>query len=379
MQRTQALKKTLESLARVYHEDGPVPVDFGKPSRATPSGEVKVDVNVRDAYGRDLSGAQELRLIANTLSHEIEHLHESDLTSKQDFMGEYPERRQLAGAVINILEDQYIDHTRTQRYPGLRKAQAFSVDAIMENHHRRPRVDNMDDPVAQAREAFTQLAFAGYVKGISGCDEELRTMLGKLRPIIREVRTEDDQEARKDLAHAAMDVLDEYLPEGRDADMPDECVVCEERTPVVILPLLGPVCSRCAPSGHGPSDGEGPGERPDEGERVNVVEAPPDDGGDGDDPPGEEPGQGQPGPDDEGDGGGPGGGPGGDGPGQDGDPGDGDDGDGPGQGGGEGPGEQAPVSDADDGREIDPREWEWLDLGDHEDHEVAVVDDDATV
>jgi len=379
MRRTDALKRTLEGLSRVYEGDKSVPVQFGSPSRAVPAGQsmpegtatedsVVISPNVRDELGRDLNGAQELRCIANTLSHEIEHLRESDLTSKKEFMEQYDDHPQFAGMVINVLEDQYIDYTRTQRYPGLRKAQAFVVDTLMENHHRWPRVDNIDSRPKAMQEAFRQLAFAGYAKGFEDADDWLREFLGRVRPLIDRVRREHDQEARKDIAHQCMAISDEYLPDREDIDMPDECVVCEQREPVVIAPLIGPVCEECAPSGHGPDDGRQEAEIPDDldaGDGDGVPVPAPDQPDDADAEPG----------DGDGDGGeGEGAGAGGEQPGEGagGEPGDAGDGEG-------GRGEQSPVSDADGDRGIDPTEWDWLDLDGHEGHTVSIVDDDAEV
>lgn len=379
MRRTDALKRTLEGLSRVYEGDKSVPVQFGSPSRAVPRGHdlpegtatedsVVISPNVKDELGRNLDGPQQLRCIANTLSHEIEHLRESDLTSKEAFMEQYDDHPQFAGMVINVLEDQYIDYTRTQRYPGLRKAQAFVVDTLMQNHHRWPRVDNIDHRPKAMQEAFRQLAFAGYAKGFEDADDWLREYLGRVRPLIDRVRREHDQEARKDIAHQCMAISEEYLPDHEDIEMPDECVVCEQREPVVIVPLLGPVCEECAPSGHGPDDGRREVEIPDDldaGDGDGVPVPAPDQPDDADAEPGEGDGEG-------GDGEGAGGeGEGAD-EGGDGEPGDAGD-------GGDGRGEQAPVSDAGDDRGIDPTEWDWLDLDGHEGHTVSIVDDDAEV
>ena len=401
MRRSDALKRTLESLSRVYEGDKRVPVEFGSPSRAVPAGHqsadgyadedtVVISPNVRDELGRDLNGAQELRCLANTLSHEIEHLRESDLTSKEEFMEQYPEHKQFAGAVINILEDQYIDFTRTQRFNGLRKAQAFVVDTLMQNHHRWPRVDNIENRPKAMMEAFRQVAFAGYAKGISSADDWLREYLGRIRPLVDEVRREHDQEARKNLAHEAMQISEEYLPDHEDVELPDECEVCGEREPVVVVPILGAVCEECAPGGHGTQDGRGSGELPDDldADDFEVVDDPdadpdgtitadelpdgvdPEDifGGDGE---ADEAGAG-------------------DGDGGDGEQG-GEQGDGDGAGGDDagsagyqrdgddsGRGEQSPASNR-DGDGIDPTEWDWLDLDGHEGHTVSIVDDDAEV
>ena len=412
MERSDALKRTLESLSRVYEGKKRVPVEFGSPSRAVPAGgdlngqhvgedTVVVSPNVRDELGRDLDGAQELRCIANTLSHEIEHLRESDLTSKEEFMEQYPEHRQFAGMVINVLEDQYIDFTRTQRFNGLRKAQAFVVETLMKNHHRWPRVDNIESRPKAMFEAFRQLAFAGYAKGFSDADDDLREFLGRVRPLIDEVRRAHDQQRRKDIAHEAMQIAEEYLPDDDGVDLPDECAVCGEREPVIVAPILGPVCEQCAPGGHGTEDGDGGAQPPEDGDGggtelpddldaddFEVVDGePPEDAEEitADDlPEGVDPEDILP---DDADGAGGGG--------DGGDEGDGEggagDGDGDGAGGddagsagyqrGEGDGdrgEQAPASSDGPGG-INPEEWDWLDLDGHEGHTVSIVDDDAEV
>lgn len=378
MRRSDALRHTLEALTIVYNDGDEVPVQFGSPSRAIPEGNngpeglchedtVAVSPNVRDELGRDLSGPQELRCIANILSHEIEHLRESDLTSKEDFMDEYDDHPQFAGAVINILEDQYIDFTRTQRLRGLRKAQAFVVESLMQNHHRWPRVDNIENRPKAMMETLRQVAFAGYAKGIQSAGDDLREFIGRVRPLIDRVRREDDQAARKDIAHQVMSVALEYLPDREDVEIPDECAVCGDREPVVIVPLLGPVCEECAPSGHGPGDGRQNAERTDDHDDADggggIPEPLPDADADG------------PGESDDG------------GAGDAGDEGYGDgDGDAvptPGDELAEGdarPDDQSPIADSQvDGRDIDPREWDWLDLDGHEGHTVSIVGDDTEV
>jgi hypothetical protein len=198
--------------------------------------------------------------VTNTLSHELEHIRETELTAKDEFSDEYDNHPEFAGGVINILEDQYIDFTRTQRFPGLRSTQAFVVDMLLEDDDQWPPIDNLEKIPEAMLEGLRQVAFAGHAKGIVGADGWLREFLSRVRPHIKRARREKDQQQRKEIAHEVMEIAGEYLPEA-DFEMPDKCVICGIERPEIIAPLLGPVCRVCVPTGHGKEDGEGNGER----------------------------------------------------------------------------------------------------------------------
>ena len=272
MKQTDALRDTLESLSRVYHGDKTVPVKFGIPSRPVPAGgqiderivdedTVIINPNVNEELGLSLDGAQELRCIVNTLSHEIEHIRENEFPSRREFGEAYPDYKHFAEAVIGILEDQYIDYQRTRRYPGLRKAQVFVVDLLMEQDHLRPPVDDIETPTKAIEESLLQVSLAGYAKGINDADDGLRECIARCRPKIDAARREADQERRVELAHEIMDIVLEYVPEGKDLEVPDTCNVCGERPPDIVVPLLGGVCHHCAPSAHVPEGGNTSGEQ----------------------------------------------------------------------------------------------------------------------
>ena len=271
MENSESLRTTLESLTRVYYDEK-VPVRFGSPSRAVPpdhslQGEeiteptVVIDPKVEDDFTIDLTGPEELRCVTNTLSHELEHIRETDLTSKAEFQGEYENHAQFAGGIINILEDQYIDFRRTQRFPGLRSTQAFVIDRLLEDDEQWPQLNSLQKRPKAMLEGVRQVAFAGYAKGIAEADDWLREYLSRVRIFIKQVRRESSQRRRKQLAHSVMRISQEYLPNQTDFSMPGKCVVCEKRTPVIVAPLLGPVCEECAPPGHGRNDGNGAGEK----------------------------------------------------------------------------------------------------------------------
>lgn len=110
----------------VYNlENQKIPVKLTEDTPHIAADGSKVAVNPVKAYQvkheMDLPERDALRLLLDTLSHEVAHYNYSDLESKNDFMEEFPTAPKLAGAVINILEDFYIDYRRLTRFDGLKK------------------------------------------------------------------------------------------------------------------------------------------------------------------------------------------------------------------------------------------------------------------
>lgn len=236
MRQTNALKQLLEDLTAVYNDGERIEVQLAKPdetsSASADGSHVTVAPNVRQIIGRNLSGPNELRVITNVLSHEVEHIRESVLTGKRDFSTEYPATPKLAGAVINIVEDQYVDWSRTSRFRGLKKSHAFVIDQLMQNHDRRPRVDKLDGPGAYV-ETLLQVAFAGYAKHITEADDDIREFAARVRPLIDTARRDPDPAHRERIAHEVMSVLYDYL------DMPDYDDVEAYAETLPIRPLPG--------------------------------------------------------------------------------------------------------------------------------------------
>ena len=263
MDASQALRDTLESMTKVYHEET-VPIEFGDAPRVVPKSErfkgetvseptVVVDPAPGDKFNDSLSGPEELRCITNTLSHELEHIRESELTSKATFRKQYPTHREFAGGIINILEDQYIDYTRTRRFPGLKTTEAFVIEKLYRDDNLWPPIDSIETTPKAMLEGVRQVAFCGHAKGITGCEDWLREFLALVRPHIKEVRREDSQPRRAELAHEVMAIAKEYLPD-KDIQLPDTCEVCDEAPPTIIAPIRGPVCGDCVSEDHSPQE-----------------------------------------------------------------------------------------------------------------------------
>lgn len=109
-----------------YTEDGsmlPVRFTTSGSSHITEDGVIKINpVNAWEVKEHnDLTEKQAIRVMLNTLSHEVGHYNHSELDSKKKFVENYPTHGKVAGAVVNILEDAYIDRNRTEEFKGLRR------------------------------------------------------------------------------------------------------------------------------------------------------------------------------------------------------------------------------------------------------------------
>ena len=233
MQGTNALSRWLRDLTATYHDEGDkVDVETTGPrdgSYAAKDGShIAVNTEVEATFGTSVTRANELRIISDTTSHEVEHINQSVLTAKSDFMDEWPECDEAAGTVHNVLEDVYIDRTRTAKKRGLRRAHAFKIDTIMSNDEARPPVAGLQRGAAFV-EAFLQLAFAGKIKGLgdaeTGEDEDLEGLEGWatwVKPRIDLARHTSTQAGRTEIAHEVMRKLLEYLPEAEDRKQANE-------------------------------------------------------------------------------------------------------------------------------------------------------------
>lgn len=228
MKQTKALRRMLEDMTAVYNDGEKTEVAFttgtphaGETARdcgCDAGGEhVAVCPNVRETYGKSMDGANELRVLADTLNHEMAHVRRSPLTAKREFSARYPQCSDFAGLVLNVLEDQYIDWQRLKRFRGLRGAHSFKVDAIMANGNRRPPLYNLEQS-EQVAEGFLQMAFSGYVKGFKDAEREVQEAIVKCRPLVDLVRNEHDPLEREGIAHTCMSILLEAVPDPEEAD-----------------------------------------------------------------------------------------------------------------------------------------------------------------
>jgi len=207
MQQSEPLREILGNLADEYAEGNP-DVQFDDQPRISTDGEtIYVNPEFADMLGIDVSAANEFRLVRNTLNHEVAHELYSDLEAKEEFGARYEDEgyTQVAGTVLNILEDAYIDARRLSEYPGLRQAQAFFAENQMDE-------DVSEKPTGEALlTSIHQIALGGRVNGIKDADEVVRDFAAWVRPRVVEVRRTHTQDERVALAAEVTDKVTELL------------------------------------------------------------------------------------------------------------------------------------------------------------------------
>lgn len=224
MERTKQLMRTLERLAKIYN-DGVL--DFGVEwTRGTPHAALDGShIALNPERGKDLfnpKGPDELRLLADTTCHEVEHIRESDLRSKEQMTKDYPDHPKVAGAIANIFEDQFVDHNRTERFPGLRGTLAWVIEKWQDN---RDDVSSLQMTTLRYWEVLQQVAFTGSAKGldkIADPGDDLAEFAGYIADRSQKVRTMMDpadryalfEEVYQTLADRVdMDELEEQISE----------------------------------------------------------------------------------------------------------------------------------------------------------------------
>lgn len=210
------LRRVLENLTPAYTDGTRLDVEFGPKSHAKQDGEtIVVNADYPAALGVE-DDAKAMRMLTDTVSHEGAHVRLSDLLSKERFMTENDEYENVAGAIINTLEDQFIDRERTRDAPGLREPLASKVDHFMRS---KPLVSgDMLDQSSQLLAGFEQVAFAGYARGIRDAPDDIKEFLARSRPLIDEYRDEHDTDRRYTLAQRAYDLFLEYADDPESAD-----------------------------------------------------------------------------------------------------------------------------------------------------------------
>jgi hypothetical protein len=237
---SEPLRRLLQSLTRTYNTRKAIRVELGtdgsyiqpidpgiieRPDKPpVDDAEITIGVNIKEVFGRNLSDANQLRILTDTLSHEVEHYRQTDLSDKARFARLYPGNTELAGVVFNIVEDAYIDFKRGKRYAGLRRSQAFAAKTIMSNGHRRPPLTSKANDAEQIVEGFLQISFAGYAKDVTdeSVSDDVRVALAELRRLLKEVRHTDDATERYGYAHDAMKIILDSVDLPSDSELLDE-------------------------------------------------------------------------------------------------------------------------------------------------------------
>jgi len=122
---------TLEKHTTVYSEDdSKIPVDFGETAQIQENGNIQIELEsawkLKEKY--ELTELEAKRLVLTTLSHEVEHYNSSELDSKRKIVENWPQCPKLAGDIMNIVEDCYIDNKRLKKFEGLQKPERIKKE-----------------------------------------------------------------------------------------------------------------------------------------------------------------------------------------------------------------------------------------------------------
>lgn len=210
MKPTDQLLQVVTRLARLYNDGDDVDVSFtNRTSHAKPGGSIAINPEAEEQFNPPTGGGQ-LRMVADTTCHEVEHIRESDLRSKQK-MSEEREYGHIAGTIANIFEDLFVDDSRTQRFPGLRGTLAWTLDKWQD---KRPSVDDLDGQSLRYWETLQQVAFTGNANGLEAVTQpgdDLHEFAEYIAQRAKDVRTMTDPDERYDLFNEVYDVLDERV------------------------------------------------------------------------------------------------------------------------------------------------------------------------
>lgn len=223
MEPTQALEEMLTDIGAARHGDrvDVEAVDDGGSHIAADGSYIQVDCSFPEEGGLDLEPANQLRTVVDIHDHEDAHYRYSDLRSKERIAEEYRMTApKMAGAVANILEDQYVNAERVRENPGRRRTRALTAKCVMASDDWSPPLGEVDG-AGQYVEGLKQLAIGGYVKGFDDAPPKVRAFLRDVEADIDAVRVEDDPDARLDIAREVTEKILDSVQDQHNLD-PDD-------------------------------------------------------------------------------------------------------------------------------------------------------------
>lgn len=251
----QAIREVLKSLSTLYHsrgetvdvrplEQAPVAMQkmtmgFASPEEAGQNEFVCVPCKRETVDLEHITYDEFVMVAANICSHEVEHINVSDLGSIEKFALQYKDNVMTAMNVRNLVEDQYIDHQRTDRLPGIELAHAKFVKIMMA---RQDPIDEMP-PHKAMLSGIRHITWCGFAKGYEDADKVVRGFLAWAREQLLEAKNAHSVGERNEIARKILHALLEYVPDqeeleneakGRarepsdNAEQPDEQVSSEE-------------------------------------------------------------------------------------------------------------------------------------------------------
>jgi hypothetical protein len=194
-----AKKRILYDLTSVFsNSDRSIDVELGRNSYIALDGSY---ISVSQSYGDGLSDEQLFRFQVDTTAHEVAHDNHSDLKSKQKFSKKNDVAPKTAGAIINIIEDRFIDYHRTQENIDQKRALAHKYIHGIESgqNPKLAPVDEQSSREAQLLYGFMQVTFLGFpiVNDTDALDDDVMDFLTWARQRVAEVIHMTPENAKK--------------------------------------------------------------------------------------------------------------------------------------------------------------------------------------
>lgn len=216
----EVLKDALENLSAVYC-DRKIRVEFGDSNTIVPTDdEPVIQVNPTTPMKLGVTDLQnQIRILSDTINHEVEHYKSTPLESKKEFVDKWGDWGEVAGQVINIIEDRYIDMKRIREYPGIRRTYAYTTKRFVE---KTPAIHEIDDPRGRAVLALSQYtALGGSVPEIEEVNSEDTEVIRTITSLVKNVEYEHKFEERQRIADRCMKVIAETYERPESLDLED--------------------------------------------------------------------------------------------------------------------------------------------------------------
>lgn len=175
----------------------------------------QTDTDILSTLQNELQPEHVLKLFANTTSHESYHHNCSDLQSKERFMEENNEFKSLAGFVINVIEDSYIDTQRIIDYPGLRDVHAFAIlYQVINDNPKFESVGTIHSIHEQLTASLLQLTTLGYVIDLEDADTKTKQFVEWLEPHAKAIKFLESPTQRYTLSQQVFNALLSFVPKN---------------------------------------------------------------------------------------------------------------------------------------------------------------------
>ena len=208
MPSNEQLISVLEETGTIYNDGEPVDVDFGySPGFSRTSNRVTLPKNVESYIGEDLSEREKRNILLDILNYYVERLQSGDRKRiKTEFAEEYDSTAPtVAGFVYRIVEDLWLDASRTSEYQGLKQFRMARANILAESELEEDISTLPHD--MQLVTGIRQLSLTGTVSGIEQTDQSIQQFFAWTDEKLRDAQDATDRDKRKEIAAEITEAL----------------------------------------------------------------------------------------------------------------------------------------------------------------------------